>query len=269
MVLLRKILFDPEWNQPSASKKLPENFDDFVLDDTTTQFVKPDPDSVLDKMVKAVSSCLKILDPGSNNAEGTSTSGKLTEVAVLPGLAMDVMPATEDAQSQSSEDVNSQLSEDSQSHLSEDGSDVDGESIMSGSAPSMNGEDNRPQTLNEKIGRLKLRDHLKKESDPQDSPANPESLYKRALRSKAQRLMTAEDPEAQSLAPALELAHSQHTRFADSYLPARSPAQSLGKRSREETNMVLPKISTATFYGEPESSKRTEGPPSQKLQKGN
>lgn len=90
--LLRRILFDPDWNQPSATKKLPENFDDFVLDDTT-QFVKPDPDSVLDKMVKAVSSCLKILDPGSNNAKGTSTSGKLTEVAVLPGLAMDVMPA--------------------------------------------------------------------------------------------------------------------------------------------------------------------------------
>lgn len=86
-----------------------------------------------------------------------------------------------------------------------------------------------------------------------DRPAK-EPLYKSVLRSEAQRSVSTEDPEAPSLAPAFELAHSKETRSAGALSRTRTSAQSLGKRSRElDSTSAVP---AEQSDGEAESSKR-------------
>lgn len=130
--VLRERLFNPARDQPVPSK--PKDPRDYYLNGTTTPDFVPDSEQVLTSMLEAIDIFLEIL--ADNNADETPTSGLPTEDSVLPGFAIDAVPAGEDSQSQTSED--------SQSQPSGDDSDVDNDSNEPTSTLSTNCEDGQP-----------------------------------------------------------------------------------------------------------------------------
>lgn len=260
--LLRLILFDPAQKQSAASKQVPENLTDFLLDDTTTRFVEPDTDKVLGKMVQAIDAILVILERKPKGAgirtrdgqsggrihdtEATATSGSPVEDNAPLDSATDVVPAVKAGRVQSAADVSD-------------------DPFSSAFALARDGK-SQPRTFSEVIGSTKLGDHLKEKPAPRMAPVvKQEALRKQVLRSQAMRSVTAGDSEAPPLAPVLD--HPQESRSAGSYFPAPSPSQSLGKRSREDANLAVPTMSPAQFYGEPAPSRMAREQPSQKLRK--
>lgn len=246
--LLRERLFNPV---PIASKL--RDARDFLRNGSTTVEAHPDPKQVLGSMLEAIDITLEMMTDESDNAEGAPTSENIADSEENPSLgsATDVAPAVKGEQLQSS-------------------TDNPDDPFNPTFALSMDRNNSQPRTLSDLVGDTKLRRRFTKETVRRNVPVKEEALIRTVLKSNTKRSMAAGDPEAQSLAPALDSLPQPHqSRSAGSYLPACSPVQSLGKRSREDTKMLFPTIPTATFYGEPESSRRTWGPPSPKLRKTN